>query len=139
MSTKIKGGCACGAVRYEIMTEPLMAGHCQCRDCQRMTGTGHASMMAFPEAALKLTGEPKFHDVIAASGGIASRGFCPVCGSFVIAKSSGMPGLVTISAGSLDDPGKFQPQIVVFASSGQTWDHVDVSLPRFPQMPPNLP
>ena len=29
--------CACGAIRYEIAAEPVMAGHCQCRDCQPAT------------------------------------------------------------------------------------------------------
>ena len=51
------GGCACGAIRYEIAAEPLMAGHCQCRDCQRDSGTGHASHMAFPRVAAHVSGQ----------------------------------------------------------------------------------
>jgi len=129
------GGCACGAVRYEIAAEPLMAGHCQCRDCQRITGTGHASMMGFPEAAVRVQGELKFHDVKADSGSTASRGFCPGCGAFVLARSSGMPGMLTVAAGSLDRPDGFVPQMVVYARSGHAWDHLDPDLPRFPGIP----
>lgn len=46
MSNAFTGGCACGAIRYEISSEPLFSNHCQCRDCQRKSGTGgvHASL-----------------------------------------------------------------------------------------------
>ena len=133
--TLYAGGCACGAVRYEVVAEPIVAGHCQCRDCQRMTGTGHASMLGFPELAVKITGQLKFHASKADSGHTASRGFCPECGSFVAARSSGMPGLLTIAAGSLDQPDRFTPQVAVYTKSGHAWDHLDPALPRFPTMP----
>ena len=44
------GGCACGAIRYEISAEPIFMNHCQCRDCQRESGTGHGSYLTFPRA-----------------------------------------------------------------------------------------
>ena len=119
-----------------------MAGHCQCRDCQRATGGGHASMMAFPKAAVKVTGKPKFHDVKADSGNTVSRGFCPSCGSLVMARNSGMPDMVMIAAGSLDDPSVFKPQMVVFTRSAQPWDRMDPDLARFdrlPEMPASRP
>ena len=36
MSEAYTGGCACGAIRYEISGEPMVSNDCQCRDCQRM-------------------------------------------------------------------------------------------------------
>ena len=68
MSTIHRGGCRCGAIRYEIAAEPMFAGHCQCLDCQRETGGGHASFMAFPADAVKLTGTPRFYEAKADSG-----------------------------------------------------------------------
>src|SRR2546421_1924 len=41
MSEAYTGGCACGVIRYEISGEPLASNDCQCRDCQRKSGTGH--------------------------------------------------------------------------------------------------
>jgi hypothetical protein len=38
MSQAYTGGCACGAIRYEISVEPIFQAECQCRDCQRMSG-----------------------------------------------------------------------------------------------------
>jgi hypothetical protein len=37
--------------------------------------------MAFPQAAVMLTGELRFHDIRADSGNTVSRGFCPDCGA----------------------------------------------------------
>src|SRR3546814_9935036 len=41
------GGCACGAVRYEIKAEPVFSNECQCRQCQQRSGAGHGSYMTF--------------------------------------------------------------------------------------------
>jgi hypothetical protein len=60
MSSKYSGGCNCGAIRYKIEADPLMAGHCQCRDCQRMSGTGPASHIGFPTTAVKVQGKATF-------------------------------------------------------------------------------
>src|SRR5271168_3055253 len=58
MSAAYTGGCACGAVRYEISAEPIFMNDCQCRDCQRTSGTGHGSYLTFPSRAqVKLAGE----------------------------------------------------------------------------------
>ena len=40
MSKPYMGGCACGAIRYQISGEPVFMNDCQCRDCQRRSGTG---------------------------------------------------------------------------------------------------
>ena len=36
----LKGGCLCGAVRYQAEGEPLYAGFCYCEDCRRASGAG---------------------------------------------------------------------------------------------------
>jgi hypothetical protein len=136
MPTTYCGGCRCGAIRYEIAAEPLFGGQCQCLDCQRGTGGGHASFMAFPAAAVQLTGTPRFYESEADSGNQVRRGFCPTCGSPVVGHSSGVPEMTTIPAGSLDDPSVFKPAFVVYTSRGQKWDLVDSGLQSFPKMPP---
>lgn len=47
MSRPYTGGCACGAVRYEIPGKPLAMADCQCRACQRKSGTRHGSYLTF--------------------------------------------------------------------------------------------
>jgi hypothetical protein len=35
----MQGGCACGAVRYRLTSEPLFIHCCHCLSCQRQTGS----------------------------------------------------------------------------------------------------
>lgn len=127
--TSLTGGCACGAVRYRVTAAPGFSFHCQCRQCQRATGTGHASLFVVPKASVSIEGGLKLHDQIADDGAIVSRGFCPHCGSPLLGTSSGSPDVMLIAAASLDDPSRFKPQKVVFSASRQLWDHVDPALP----------
>jgi hypothetical protein len=129
------GGCACGAIRYEIEAEPVMAGHCQCRDCQRDSGTGHASHVAFPRAAARVSGQATLWDKAADSGNIVTRAFCPTCGSPLFSTNNAMPEFLFVRAASLDDPSLYKPKMVVWAKSAQGWDYTDPALPKFQKMP----
>jgi hypothetical protein len=131
----ITGGCQCGQVRYESSAEPLFTGNCHCRDCQRSTGGAYMPASALPASELKVNGEVKYYESLADSGNTFSRGFCPKCGGRVFGKTSGMPQLILITAGSLDDPSRFKPRMDFFTSSAQPWDHMDPALPKFPKLP----
>ena len=137
MNDAYTGGCACGAIRYEISAEPIVSNHCQCRDCQHKSGTGHGSYMTFPRADVTLTGEPKGWDIVADSGNVKTRAFCSTCGSPVCITYAAMPDVLTIHAASLDDPGRFTPQIVTYAARAHAWDDIDPALPKFDGMPPS--
>ena len=128
------GGCVCGAVRYEIEGDPVMSFQCQCRDCQRRSGGGHTSVMLFPAAAVRITGSVKHHVTTADSGRRMTRGFCPGCGSWLTGTPN--PDLLGVTVGTLDDPGGFSPQVVIFNSRAQPWDMLDPALHRFPEMAP---
>jgi hypothetical protein len=137
MSGPYTGGCACGAVRYEISAEPIVSNHCQCRDCQRKSGTGHASYLTFPSRKeVKLEGEAKRWDIVGDSGNVKTRAFCPTCGSPVYMTFAAMPDIFTVRAASLDDPGLYKPQLVTYVVRGHAWDHIDPALPKFEKMPP---
>ena len=136
MTTAFEGGCLCGAVRYESGSDPIGGGHCYCEDCRRSSGTGHCSHVIVPEQALGVTGEVRFFEMLADSGNVVGRGFCPTCGAAVYSLNSGMPGMVFVRASSLDDPAVFRPQIVVYASRAPSWDKPGAGLPTFDEMPP---
>jgi hypothetical protein len=82
-----------------------------------------------------VNGMPRYYAVIGNSGNTVRRGFCPDCGSPLIAASSGRPGFLAIQAGSLDDPTLFHPTHHVYASSAQPWDHIDPGLSAFARIP----
>ena len=94
MPTSLTGGCACGAIRYACMADPLLALNCHCRDCQRASGTAFAAILRVPAAAFTVTqGEPKFFTVTGDSGNPVSRGFCSECGSPLFSRLSACPML----------------------------------------------
>jgi hypothetical protein len=138
VSEPYTGGCACGAIRYKISGEPLAMNDCQCRDCQRKSGTGHGSYLTFlrPRSEVTLSGQAALWDIKGDSGNVKTRGFCPTCGSPVHLTFAAMPELFTVHAASLDDPGRYKPQMVTYHVRGHGWDRLDPSLPTFDRMPP---
>jgi hypothetical protein len=114
---------------------PQFQAQCQCRDCQRATGTGHADILSFAEKDLNLSGQLSFHEVTGGRGKTVSRGFCAKCGSPVLWRFAVNPGIAVVMAGSLDDPSVFLPQAVMFASQGHVWDYLNPGLPKFEKLP----
>jgi hypothetical protein len=130
MSQKLSGGCACGSIRYECNADPALMFNCHCRDCQQASGSGYAPIIVVPKAAVQIHGEPRYHKVVGQSGKAIERGFCPSCGSPLMAKLERLPGILALQVGSLDDPATFQPKADVFTSSAQPWDHMDPKLQK---------
>lgn len=134
--SEFKGGCLCGAVRYECSAEPVFSGNCHCRDCQRISGSGYVSTFFVPEDSVTITGEVKYYDKNGDSGHLVRRGFCPACGSQVFGKPEIVAGVLGIRAGSLDNPELYHPTMDIYTASAQPWDFMNPGLPKFPQLPP---
>src|SRR5438034_7500414 len=73
------------------------------------------------------------------AGGKTHRGFCPDCGSPILAKPDAVPHLVAIRTASLDDPSWFNPQVDVWTSDAHSWDQMNPALPKFEKYPPQAP
>jgi len=137
MSEAYSGGCACGAIRYEIASEPIFTNDCQCLTCQKKSGTGHGSYLSFPgREKVKVTGKATLWDVASDSDNVKTHAFCPICGSPVYLTVKAMPDIFIVHAGSLDDPGRYRPQVVTYAMRGHAWDKLDPALQKFDKMPP---
>ncbi len=135
MTVTFTGGCLCSAVRYQCKAEPMMTGHCHCRNCQKASGAGFITAFAVPEAALEITGAVKFYETPTDSGGTSQRGFCPECGSRLFARSSNMAGMMAVMAGCMDDSSWLEPGMNIFTEHAQPWSRMDPALPNFPGMP----
>lgn len=136
MSALYTGGCACGAIRYEAAAEPLFAGHCHCRDCQRITGAQMATVAAVPGDAFTVQGTPKVYATTGQSGGKVHRSFCGNCGSTLFSQADSLPGMYLIEAGSLDDASGLKPEMHIFTATAQPWASIPADAPQFPGMPP---
>lgn len=130
MENRFGGGCACGAIRYESNTHIEYAMHCQCRQCQRMTGTGHASSFAVASAGIRLSGPIKYFEQVSPSGSATLSGFCPECGSPILRKNDRAAEKLFFHAATLDDPSIFSPSVVANEGAAQIWDYMDPHLKR---------
>src|SRR3954454_23507482 len=115
------GGCACGATGYGVAAEPAVMNDCQCRQCQRDSGTGHGSHLTFIGAPVKVTGKARFWETVGEGGTRKNRAFCPTCGAPVYLTFPDIPALLVASAASLDEPDRYKPQMVMWASAGHPW------------------
>lgn len=131
----IKGGCLCGAVRYEMNGQPLFGGLCYCSDC-RKTSSSHNAALAVPLSSLAVSGELKRYASIGSSGKPVARSFCPNCGTHIFSEGENRAGVAMLKVGTFDDPEQFKPMAAVFVSRAPSWDQPPAGLPAFPEMPP---
>ena len=55
-----KGHCQCQEISYSFARENVIsAHHCHCKDCQRSTGSGKATIIYVPKKHLTIQGELK--------------------------------------------------------------------------------
>ena len=135
MTEAYAGGCACGAIRYEMTGQPVFQNHCQCLQCQKRSGTGHSSYLTFPRRdAMRITGRASEWRVAGDSGNDKVHAFCPTCGTPVYLSFSAMPDMIAIHATSLDDPSRFRPQALTYSIRGHAWDAIDPAVQKFDRM-----
>ena len=130
------GGCLCRKVRYKFDREKIVsAGHCHCKDCQKVTGSGKATIIFIPTESLMINDKYKIYSVVGTDGTNVHRGFCPSCGSPIISFVTEQPNLRFIKAGSLDDSTWVKTESSFWSTSACEWDPIDINLPSFPYNP----
>lgn len=122
MSERVTGGCKCGLVRYEGTRLNAPMFRCHCRDCQQLTGTGHADMFPLAIDDFWISADSKNYEMSGGSGQSTFSGFCPNCGSQLTRNSSRMGDRIYVHAASLDDPSIYEPERSIYAQSAQSWD-----------------
>jgi len=128
----IQGGCLCGAVRYECIKPALLQFNCHCRDCQRSTGAAYAPVAFFPSESVFISGKVRYFQSTGGSGKPIRRGFCPECGSQLFGLVDVLPALISVRAGTFDNPSIFQPKANLFVSYAAPWNHLNHALATFP-------
>ncbi len=132
----LEGGCYCGALRYEVTSDPMFKGQCHCRECQYISGGNPNVLMAIPEAGFRYSkGAPKAFQRSDLDAPV-TREFCADCGTHILAKAPGVPGAVIIKVGTLDDPSAFgTPQMAIFTIDQQSFHHIPDGVPSFERTP----
>ena len=139
MEAPFGGGCACGAIRYQCAAAPRYMGNCHCTHCQQATGGAYMPVIVVKEGDFSLLrGEPSWFERPSDTGNPMRRAFCPACGTPLFLTNGAHPGVRALYAGSLDDPGRFQPSREIYVASAQPWNLLHPDLPRDEAMPGRL-
>ena len=121
MSRPREGGCACGAVRYRLTSEPLFVHCCHCLSCQRQTGSAFViNLLIEADRVELLAGEPKPVDVPRDDGSKQRIYRCPTC-QVAVYSEYGRPQVLFVRAGTLDEPREITPDVHIYTRSKVPW------------------
>jgi hypothetical protein len=126
-----EGGCACGAVRYRLASDPLFVHCCHCLNCQRQTGSAFVvNLLIEADRVELLAGDPQPADVPRDDGSSQRIFRCPVC-KVAIFSEYGRPEVRFVRGGTLDEPSSVSPDVHIYTRSKLGWVTLPESVPAF--------
>jgi hypothetical protein len=131
MSVPREGGCACGAVRYRLTSEPLFIHCCHCLNCQRQTGSAFViNALIEADRVEVLSGTPQPVEAPRDDGSAQTIFRCPIC-QIAVFSEYGRPEVRFVRAGTLDDPSTVAPDVHIYTRSKLDWVTLPKSVPAF--------
>jgi hypothetical protein len=120
---KVDGTCLCGHVHYEAEVDPNRVALCHCTDCQINSGCLMGWVVQVVDDRFELkSGTLKTFVKTGESGRRRALGFCPECGTRIVAKPvEGEHGVVSLRAGSVRQRDQLRPRAHIWARSAQPW------------------
>jgi hypothetical protein len=132
----VRGGCLCGAIRFEADSVPLIS-NCHCSKCRKAVGSAFRATACVPLAQFRvLRGEDQIQ-VYQPSGPGYSNAFCRRCGSnapWVVEERQ----LALIPAGLLEDDPGVRPALHMFVGSKAPWWEITDAAPQFEEWVPGF-
>jgi hypothetical protein len=131
MSARLEGGCACGAVRYRLTSDPLFVHCCHCLNCQRQTGSAFViNLLIEADRVELLAGDPQPVPVPRSGGKKQKIWRCPTCQIAVFSQYTS-PRVRFVRGGTLDDPAAVAPDVHIYTRSKLPWVTLPDSVPAF--------
>lgn len=129
----IRGGCLCGAVRYEVRGVLHAARSCHCSRCRKAFGGAASAYAEVGRSDFAWTEGEECVGTYETMPGWG-LGFCRTCGSTLCGFHDGRVHGVTL--GCVDgDPG-VAIEMHLFVGSKAPWDEIGGDAPRFEEWPP---
>jgi len=117
----LRGGCQCGAIKYELTGKPIVFYICHCTECQKQSSSAFGESFRVNAADLKIEGKVKTFERPTKAENTLSCDFCPNCGTRLFHHSNNNLGVLNIKAGSLDDTSWLKPAGHIWTRSKQPW------------------
>jgi hypothetical protein len=124
----LRGGCWCGAVRYEVADEFLYAWNCHCSRCRATTGSAYKSLAGIELDKLEVT--EGADNLLVVGDDVLNDTRCASCGCFlysVVRRGE----YAHVGMGSLLDTPEIRPSAHIFVGSKAPWHEITDDLPQF--------
>jgi hypothetical protein len=126
----LEGGCACGAVRYRLASEPLFVHCCHCLNCQRQTGSAFVINLLIETDRVELLGEEPVPVDVPRDRGKQTIWRCPTCQVALFSRYT-RAKVRFVRAGTLDDPTAVAPDVHIYTRTKLPWVALPESVPAF--------
>jgi hypothetical protein len=128
---KLRGGCSCGKLRYELLAAPIRVHCCHCTDCQRHTGSAFVINAIIETSAIKII-----------RGGLEAvpvpRAYAPhdiyrcrKCKVALWSDYGHRPQIRFVRVGTLDVPSALRPDIHIYTRTKAPWLRLPKGTPAF--------
>jgi hypothetical protein len=126
----LRGGCGCGAVRFEVTAPLESANYCHCTRCQRRSGTAASANARAQRGSFRVVSGEQSLRAWKPQGGF-EKWFCGECGSALYSCDPSDPQRMAVRLGAFDgDPG-IRPSLRQFVAYAPAWEAIpDDGLPR---------
>ncbi len=130
----MKGKCLCGAVNYELTSQPQDAYYCHCRDCQYLSGSPFHVLGIVERGSVNLiSGELSEYKHLAQDGSGMTREFCNICGTPLFVTSTRFEEIQMFTVNTLDEPENVKPSFEIWTTSKVSWANIQSGIISFPR------
>ncbi len=131
MSVGRDGGCACGALRYRLTSEPLFVHCCHCLNCQRQTGSAFVINLLIETGHVEVVAGTVHRVDVPRDDGTTQVIFrCPRC-EVAVFSEYGPREVRFVRGGTLDHPTDLTPDVHIFTRSKVGWVTLPPGTPAF--------
>jgi len=124
----IRGGCFCGAIRYEIGGKPLGSMVCHCESCRRIAGAPVIAWLTVSKDHFRIANG---HLAEFASSPGVRRTHCAKCAAPITYENTKSPTEIDITTSTLDNPSEFPPTHHSWLSDDISWVRFGDGLPTY--------
>jgi hypothetical protein len=132
------GGCQCGAVRFEVRRDRLIAYACHCRECQRQSASAFGISVPVRRDQFEITGRVGVWTRVTDSGVRSDCAFCAECGTRLFHAPAVGGEFVTAKGGAFGDTSDLAPVAHLWISRKLPWVILQDDIPTFDTQPGDM-
>ena len=136
--TGFEGGCQCGAVRYVVSADRLVAYACHCFECQKQSASAFGISVPLPSESVRIEGSMVMHRRPTDLGTHTDCWFRETCGVSLYHQSTGETEWMTIKGGTFDHSNLLILVGHIWVKRKQPWLQLPPDMPVHNTQPDDL-